>query len=141
MHCVDRSTASGSQSSLTWLPETVGNWKLQVAVIFFYGSGSEPYRYPNSTTVCIDPPFKSEQTYIANFNVTVRSTGTSVTTINPATFPPLYPSGGSSKTTIALPSTLTGAPFSNWSTHSSKATMLSILGTIASVLLFTQSLL
>ncbi|KAG9047050.1 hypothetical protein FS842_000730 [Serendipita sp. 407] len=135
-HCVDSSNQWVSGNAIEWLPDVSGNWRLQLAVVFFYGSGAEPYRFPNSTTACIDPPFKSEQTYVIALNVTVHPGGGSVTTINPFTIPRVVPGGGASTTTVQLPATITGVPFvSNWSEHSSAITMFPILGIIASILL------
>ncbi|KAG8803252.1 hypothetical protein FRC17_006223, partial [Serendipita sp. 399] len=123
-----------ARTGLIWVPEVVGNWILQTVIVFFYSSGPHPYRYPNSTTVCIDPPFKSEQANVATFNVTVRSNG-DTSTINPSTLNPVIIGGEVSTTTIALPTTFTGSPFRSWALRSVTSNGLRVLSGIMVIVL------
>ncbi|KAG8815286.1 hypothetical protein FRC17_000762 [Serendipita sp. 399] len=137
-NCVQSSSMGDTYiTDLIWVPEVVGNWELKAAIVFFYSSGPQPYRYPNSTLVCIDPPFKGEQTDIATFNVTVRPNG-GTSTIDPSTLRSVIIGAHVSTTTIAFP-TFTASPSHSWALRSVASNGLPILrGMVVIVLIVSK---
>ncbi|KAG8778546.1 hypothetical protein FRC15_010737 [Serendipita sp. 397] len=57
---VDPNASSPVSRGFGWTPKVAGNYTASIGVFLAYNSGSEPYTYPNSTTVCVKAPYSCE---------------------------------------------------------------------------------